>query len=290
MAEETITTVVDDPHITPDPSNVDQSTTVAAWQDGLPDDIKSDETLGRFEDVGALAKSYLEARTMIGSDTVKIPGTNATDDERSAFYSKLGRPDQADGYTMPTEGMPEDFEIDDLRLGKMRDAAHAVGISEQQFAALLRADANFASEQMLDYNNNQQLASDENVAKLRADFGDAFDQQIALAQRAVRFSGGDELKTFLDQSGMGNSPAMVKAFAKIGLMISDDEVVGGGHGQPRINTPEGAKQKIAAKRADKEFNEAYFDDQHPGHQNAIREMNELQTQAAPESDLVDNVI
>ena len=45
------------------------------WQAAmLPDDLKTDQTLSRFKDVGSLAKSYVELRKTVGDgDMVRVP-------------------------------------------------------------------------------------------------------------------------------------------------------------------------------------------------------------------------
>lgn len=51
--------------------------------------------------------------------------------------------------------------------------------------------------------------------------GDAFDQNAAVARKAIDAFGDDSLKEILDASGMGNHPAVIRAFWKIGKHLSD---------------------------------------------------------------------
>lgn len=56
--------------------------------------------------------------------------------------------------------------------------------------------------------------------------GDKLDQTLAVARKAVDL-GPPELKTFLEASGLGNHPAVVKWAYTIGKALSDDRFVAG---------------------------------------------------------------
>ena len=62
--------------------------------------------------MGALAKSYVNAQSMIGADKVAIPGKHATDEDWGEVYRRLGRPDTPEGYELVNE-VPEGVEAND---------------------------------------------------------------------------------------------------------------------------------------------------------------------------------
>ena len=59
--------------------------------------------------------------------------------------------------------------------------------------------------------------------------GDKLTANLSAAQRALEQFGDTELKEYLDSTGLGNHPALVKAFIKVGKAMSEDKVVTGGH-------------------------------------------------------------
>ncbi|HDT2483031.1 TPA: peptidase [Enterobacter hormaechei subsp. steigerwaltii] len=59
--------------------------------------------------------------------------------------------------------------------------------------------------------------------------GDKLTANLSAAQRALEQFGDPELKEYLDSTGLGNHPALVKAFIKVGKAMSEDKVVTGGH-------------------------------------------------------------
>lgn len=57
--------------------------------------------------------------------------------------------------------------------------------------------------------------------------GQALGENLGVAKKALDAFGSDELKAVLNGSGLGNHPAVIKAFVKIGKAISEDKFVTG---------------------------------------------------------------
>lgn len=60
--------------------------------------------------------------------------------------------------------------------------------------------------------------------------GDKWDGTVLAAQKAVTKLGNDGLREYLNASGGGNHPELIRFFAKVGGMISDDNTPTGGSG------------------------------------------------------------
>ena len=85
----------------------------------------------------------------------------------------------------------------------------------------------------------------------------------------------------MDETGLGNHPELVKAFAKIGATMGEDRlIVGSGLGQSRIS-PHDAKDQIQSLYQDKDFSKAYRDNKEPGHKAAMDKMDKLFRTAYP---------
>jgi hypothetical protein len=64
------------------------------------------------------------------------------------------------------------------------------------------------------------------AAKSDKEFGGAkFDSNIAVAVKAMNAFGTPELRTLLNESGLGNHPEIIRAFYRAGLKISEDSFV-----------------------------------------------------------------
>ncbi len=55
--------------------------------DSLDESLRSNPSLQNFADANALAKSYVHARSHIGSDKIVKPQSSWTDDQYNEFYA-----------------------------------------------------------------------------------------------------------------------------------------------------------------------------------------------------------
>ena len=250
------------------------------WRDSIPEDIKNDPSLADIKDVGGLAKSFVHAQHMIGSDKVVIPSREASQEELDNFYNKLGRPETSDGYETPKENMPE-VPLDDQMQVRFFEEAHRIGLNKQQAAALMRWQAQET------HNSIEKIDSDGELALLRAtetmqkEFGKAYEQNLNMAKNAAKEFGGEALVELLDTTGLGNEPAIIRAFANIGKAISNDEIVGGGGRQGFMMSPAEAKQQITNLKRDPNFMASYTDSDHVAHKETVEEMARLFALAPP---------
>jgi hypothetical protein len=89
-----------------------------------------------YADVSSLAKAAQEGEKLLGN-AVRIPGKDATPEEREAFLNKLGRPEKVDGYQFtPPKDMPEGLPYDGDRAKAFAGVAHKLGITQEQAAGL----------------------------------------------------------------------------------------------------------------------------------------------------------
>lgn len=75
-----------------------------------------------------------------------------------------------------------------------------------------------------------QKQSEEWSASVKADKeigGDKLVSNLGVAQRALEQFGTPELKEYLNATGLGNHPELVKAFVKVGKAMSEDGIVTG---------------------------------------------------------------
>lgn len=253
-----------------------------AWRDSLPDDIKGDASISGFADVPSLAKAYVHARSKIGADTAVIPTRETSEEDRATFWAKVGRPEAADKYDLPAEGMPEGFEPDTKRLEHMQGKSFDLGITKQQFAGLARADAEYRN--LLTQEVNQTLADQQKAweQEIRTEFGVAYDQDIQGVNSVIREFGSDALRTVLHDTGLGAHPEMLRFCRKLFHAMKNDEVLGRGKPSGLIMSPEAADAEIRKLYADDKFVKSYEKRGHPQHADAVKKMQELEKIAKPE--------
>lgn len=106
------------------------------WRSEIPEEIRSHKSLETIQDIPSLAKSFVNAQSMIGADKVAIPGKYATDDDWNIVYDKMGRPAESSGYELENklaEGQSENVEM----LTNYKDVAHKLGLQPRQAQGLL---------------------------------------------------------------------------------------------------------------------------------------------------------
>lgn len=81
--------------------------------------------------------------------------------------------------------------------------------------------------------------------------GESFETNLAIANKAFNSFGDDELRSILETSGLGNHPAMLRLFHKIGSQISEDSLVTGGRparGQEDLSDPSVRESRMYPKK------------------------------------------
>lgn len=193
------------------------------WRTSLPEEIRSHASLDSIEDVGALAKSYVHAQSMIGAEKVVVPGKWATEDDWSEVWTKLGRPADADGYELKVE-TPEGVEPDGEMLSWFKSTAHANGLTPRQAQGLLAEYTQFTQgrEQSTSGQIEQQQANAEQ--ELRREWGEAYDNRLSVAKDVLAQFGSDELADTATTSGstlFGNDPNVIRMLHKVGAYINE---------------------------------------------------------------------
>ena len=270
-----------------------EPTATGTWRESLPEDLREVGSLKDIPDVATLAKAYNDAQSFIGR-SVRIPGEDAdadvwsdfkgkltqvpgiaqvptdasSEEEWMAFYNSMGRPEAADGYKV---GESSDPDTDSAILEQF----HKVGLSNSQATAMM--DWMRSGNNQVDEQYTQQR--EEAVGLLRTEWCDAYDNKITDARNALRTYGGDALIQELDESGMGNSPALIKAFAGVGANLTEVCPMGEGGQRSFTMTPTEALEKISDVLGNAKH--PYNDNTHPSHDQEVQRMSTLYQAAYP---------
>jgi hypothetical protein len=222
------------PQATPQPASSE-----ASWRDSLPEDIRDNPNIQKYSSVESLAKAYVNASSMLGRDKLVMP---KSDEEWGDFYDKIGRPQDYQGYEFEKVDLPEGTPVDEEMMETFKKVAHESGLTAKQANDLQKWYMSNMGDQ---FENMVRSAEDEMAnaqTSLRKEWGNAYDQKMNQAMRAVREFGGDQLVAELDSSGFGNNPELIKAFAQAGEKIMGDVNLEGGNEGAR--TPANIKAEI----------------------------------------------
>ena len=246
------------------------------WKESLPEDLKSDPSLLTVKDVPGLAKSYIHAQKMIGADKIALPGKNASEEEWDAVYNRLGKPEEAKAYEEDFGDLP----IPEENVKNFKDAAHKLGLNQTQFKGLTTWYKDLIKTQVEDINVDADTKRAESEAALRKEFGKTYDAKLKSSQRVFQTYGDTkfldvELK---DGTKLGDHPTFIKLMSNIADTISEDKIATGEKGS-EFFTPAEAKRKITELTAP---GTPYWNRKDAGHENAVKEVADMQEMVHPE--------
>jgi hypothetical protein len=223
-----------------------------------------------FKNTDDVLKSYTNLESMMGKKFDEL-----TNEELKGVYTKLGAPETPEGYEFEAAQMPEGVE--DTMTEWFSSKAHELGISKDA-AQHLRNE--FIAKQAEEYgtlNIQAQTKATDDLATLKQEFGSAFNERVNLAATALNEFGGDGVKEVINKYGLNNNPALVKMFAELGKLTSEGKMSTDKNATPVQFgiTPVEAGAKIAEKFADKAFMARFYSQTDPGHNDAVREIEQL---------------
>jgi len=115
------------PSLLETPAEVAQGGSGNSFMEMIPEELREHPSLSPIKDVGNLARSYVNAQRLIGSDKVPLP-VNPTEEDLDNIYSRLGRPETAAGYEVAVDGNVITEEI----ATQYADIAHSLRLTPQQ--------------------------------------------------------------------------------------------------------------------------------------------------------------
>lgn len=127
--------------------------------------------------------------------------------------------------------VPEGLEIDADVLGSFKEVARELGISQEHAQKLIDLQAGLVQKQAEAMQAALTAQAQQWADAVKADKdlgGERYDATVTAAAKAVERFGTPELRTLLNETGLGNHPEMVRAFYRIGQALSEDNLVQGG--------------------------------------------------------------
>lgn len=136
------------------------------------------------------------------------------------------------------EGAPEKYEfqagegveLDAEALKDFEPVARELNLTNEQAQKLVDAYPKILAGVQQRQTEAWQAQTEQWAADVKADKevgGDKLTANLSAAQRALDQFGTPELREYLDGSGLGNHPELVKAFIKVGKAMSEDGVITG---------------------------------------------------------------
>ena len=279
---------------TNEPGETGSTTIPMDWKQMIPSDVQEWDEFKNSDSAEKFFQQMASHRAMLGQ-SVRIPGEEAGDDQRSEFYTKimnkvpdlmrtpdidndevmgdvwsrLGRPEAADGYGDPTV---DDYTPAEGQLSKLKEIAHKAGLTKKQFQSmaleLITADA-AAHTAAKDHHTDDQKS-------LASEWGAALDHRTKAAAAIARQTGAPESLLQMVEGGEADSKTMQWLFTLSQQM--------GGEGNPIANQDPNmmAPAELQGQIDDIMNNNdhPYWNKNHAGHDRAVEKMVDLRRKLA----------
>jgi ferredoxin-fold anticodon binding domain-containing protein len=274
ITQETVpveTTTTETVQPTAQPTTVAKADTPApqtSWKDSISEQYRADPNIEKFTEIDALAKSYINATKMIGQDKVVIPNNNSTEEHWDEVYSKLGRPDSADKYSLDAKS--EIVNLDENAIKSFAENAHQLGLNNKQAQGILEFYKNNmegnAQQSKIDTETAQVQAEQE----LRQEWGRDFEGKVKQAGALAKANINPEILDMTLSNGvrLGDHPEIIKGFAKIANMMSEDKILA--TESENTDTVKDIESEIAALSNDR--NGPYWNRSHPDHDKVVQQV------------------
>ncbi|EMX9091499.1 peptidase [Klebsiella oxytoca] len=164
------------------------------------------------------------------------PADEGAEKNDKADKSDGEKPEEKD--EQKTEGAPEKYEfqagegveLDAEALKDFEPVARELNLTNEQAQKLVDAYPKILAGVQQRQTEAWQAQTEQWAADVKADKevgGDKLTANLSAAQRALDQFGTPELREYLDGTGLGNHPELVKAFIKVGKAMSEDGVITG---------------------------------------------------------------
>lgn len=228
---------------------VDVESAATNWRDGLPDDLKGMKSIQDFKSVEDLAKAYDHTKSLVGR---KLEDMDA--ETLKSIDAKLGAPESIEAY---------DFKPATEQASEMTDwfkkTAFENGLAPEKAKSVFEAYNKLEQEHAERQQVAVQQQNEEWVNSLKKEYGEAFDERVAIANKALQHLGGDELANVLAQAGLANHPTVVKALVEAGKPLVEGKFAEDTKPVFSKLSPSEAADKIRTMRADPDFMKHYKD-------------------------------
>lgn len=266
--EETKQTTTDTPQTIEQPSTVAKS-----WKETISEEFRNDPNISKFTEIDALAKSYINATRMIGQDKVAVPNENSTDDQWNEVYAKLGRPESADKYKLEVKS--ETAPLDESAIKQFAENAHQLGLNNKQAQGILEFYKNSMEGSIQQARVDTETAQANAEQELRKEWGRSYDENIKKAGAIAKANMSEDILNMelKDGTRIGDHPAVIKGFANIANLMSEDKLVS----TESENVDRGTDYEAEISKIVNDRDGPYWNKGHPDHDKVVQQVFTLRT-------------
>jgi len=240
----------------------------SSWKDSISEEYRADPSIEKFTEIDALAKSYINATKMIGQDKIVIPTKNSSQEAWDEAYAKLGRPESAEKYALDVKSDVVPF--DETAIKSFAEQSHKLGLNNKQAQGILEFYKNNMEGSAQQAKIDTETAQSQAEQQLRQEWGRDFEGKVKQAGALAKANINPEVldMTLSNGTRLGDHPEIIKGFAKIANMMSEDKIVA--TESENVNTVSDIESEISAITNDTDG--PYWNKQHPDHDKMVQQV------------------
>src|SRR6056300_707437 len=244
-----------------------------SWKDSISEEFRNDPNISKFTEIDALAKSYINATRMIGQDKVAVPNNNSTDDQWNEVYDKLGRPESPDKYQLDIKS--EAVPLDEGAIKSFAENAHQLGLNNKQAQGILEFYKNSMEGSAQQARVDTETAQANAEAELRKEWGRAYDDNIKKAGSVAKANMNPQIldMELKDGTRLGDHPEVIKGFANIANILSEDKLVS----TESESVDKGTDYEAEISKLVNDRDGPYWNKSHPNHDKVVQQVFTLRT-------------
>ena len=244
------------------------STTQSTWKDSISEVYRNDPNIEKFTEADALAKSYINAVRMIGQDKMVVPNKNFTEDQWEEAYMKMGRPESSDKYSLDVKS--DVVSLDEQAIKSFQEQSFKLGLNNEQAKGVLDFYKNNMEAQTQQAKVDAETSQAQAQNLLRQEWGRDYDANIAKAKSLATANLSPEVfeMQLADGSRLGDNIDVIKGFAKIANMMSEDKILS--TESENMDRSEDIQTEIDQIMNDK--NGPYWNKSHPNHDKVVQQV------------------
>lgn len=215
--------------------------------------LSSIPELAKFKTTEELAKSYINLEKSFSKKVTEIDAETL-----GTVYNKLGRPEKAEGYELPTEGIPEG------EVSKFKQRAYDAGLTQAAANKLFNEMMTEAKANLAAAEQNKVAENTAKLESLKAVLGTAYDKRMELIDAHLAQS-GEKIENL--------SLGALKVLAEAVRIIEAPKVLISEQAAKFGETPTDIQERIDGIL--KNNSDALFDRMHPRHREISSQYKDL---------------
>jgi hypothetical protein len=209
----------------------------------LRGDYKTDPRVAEYDGFNEIVDDLLRTKETTSS-MLRVPGEEATPEERAAFNRAIGVPETTADYEF---NVPKDAEGAAKLAEEVAFLAHESGVPKQAAQKLFDYLIKATTDTRAAFTEAKETRKKETFDALRNEWKNEYPAKVAQMDKGIDWIGGEsdkdraDFRKEIEDTGIGNHPGFVKAMVALGRALQEDPLIGS-PGRARVEQRKGVFQ------------------------------------------------